>query len=88
MGFHHKSTGRNNHHPYRWTVADDTAREAITTNADGTSITDTDGLYCKCYQTDDDTEWIIIDTDPLTWEQMGGGGGVVGADYIGNMVFS
>lgn len=75
MGFHHLSFGRNNHQPYRWIVSNSADRLDISTNSDGSPITIDDGLYCRCLQLDDLSEWVLSSIDPVEWVAAGGGGG-------------
>lgn len=59
------------HVPYNWTYADETAREAAT----GMELEDVGKLS---RQLDDNTLWMLIDHDPVTWIAIGGGAGGVG----------
>ena len=82
MPWHGKLKDTDIHRIARWVVADATARNAITTNPDGSSITDDDGLYCLCFQIDDGSLWTVTDTSPLTFTQTGGTSTVPDADEI------
>ena len=74
MGFHHLSNGRNNHQPYRWIVDTAEDRASISENQDGMPFKDSDGLYCRCLQLDDLSEWLLSSIDPVEWVSAGGGG--------------
>lgn len=53
--------------PYRWVVADEAERLAITLNPNGTQFTVDNGLYCKCLQTDDGSEYVLSSISPVEW---------------------
>ncbi len=72
MGWHHTFTERNIHMPYRWVVPNEASRLSITTNQDGTELTPTDGLHCKCLQTDTKAEYVVIGINPVQWIKIGG----------------
>ncbi len=69
--------------PYRWIVSDDAERLAILTNPDGSPLTDQDGLYCRLFQTNNNTEWILVNTLPITFVPVNGSGSGTG---IGNSI--
>lgn len=71
MSLHGRSNGRNVHPIHRWTAADQAAREAITTNPDGSTITVTDGLNCLCLQEDTGIFYRLSAITPITWAAAG-----------------
>lgn len=60
----------NVHPPHRWEYADATARGAAT----GFTIDDVGNI---ALQLDDFSYWLLADDSPITWQQVGGGGGAV-----------
>lgn len=76
---HSALTGTNIHVPYRFTYADEAAREAEA----GAVPTD---MGCLALQQDDNSLWILTDDDPLTWVAVADAGGTTQAATI-NFVF-
>lgn len=70
---HNRTTGVDLHITYRWIVADQAAREAITTNPDGSVVTEDSGLYGKLLQTDLGIEYVCTSADPLVFTIVSGG---------------
>ena len=67
MLYHNEMTGADNMHvPYAWTFANQAAREA------GVGV-DASGVGKLARQLDDDSLWMLVGTDPITWKAAGGG---------------
>uniref|UniRef100_B8DS47 Uncharacterized protein n=1 Tax=Nitratidesulfovibrio vulgaris (strain DSM 19637 / Miyazaki F) TaxID=883 RepID=B8DS47_NITV9 len=67
--YHHEQTGPDQIHvPYAWTFANQAARET------GVGV-DASGIGKLARQLDDNSLWMLVDTDPITWKAAGGGGG-------------
>ncbi len=64
---HGALTGTNIHIPYRFTYADTAAREAATPTAAD--------VGCLALQQDDQSLWLLVDDDPLTWVAVADAGG-------------
>lgn len=73
MGTHKSTTGTNVHVAHAFEYADATAREA----AAGLTVADEKKL---ALQLSDFTYWVLVDSDPVTWVAVGGGG----ESYYGN----
>lgn len=58
----------NMHHPYNWIYADTSTREAAT----GFTSDDIGGF---AFQEDDFSIWVLTDDSPVTWSEVGSGGG-------------
>jgi hypothetical protein len=67
MALHRKLSASDIHSSYRFIVADDAERLAVSLNPDGSPITDEDGLYTKLYQKDTNAEYLCTSTNPLTF---------------------
>lgn len=65
---HSALTGTNIHVPYRFTYADETAREAEAGAVPG-------DVGCLALQEDDNSLWMLTDDDPLTWVSVADAGG-------------
>jgi len=73
MPIHRKLSGAEIHAPFRWVVADETERNAVSTNPDGTAISDTDGLHCQLYQEDTGGVYVCTSSSPVTFTLVSGG---------------
>lgn len=63
------------HAPHSWVVADATARAALSV------VSDDVGKYCL--QQDDNSQWMLTDESPATWQELGAGGEVLWSDIAG-----
>lgn len=73
---HSALIGTNVHVAHRFTYADAAAREAATPTASD--------VGCLALQEDNHSLWLLVDDDPLTWQQVGtGAGGITYDEVIG-----
>ena len=80
--FHSRMAGSIIHRPQSWIEADAAARVALTL----TGVAEADKPYYKykiCLQEDDNTLWMLIDTDTMEWVQVG----IEGSSYTGTKTY-
>ncbi len=76
---------RSREDPYRWIVNNEADRLLINENPDGSPLTSEDGLYCRLYQIDNNSEWLLTSTVPPIFSPAsggGGGGGCLGSNCL------
>ncbi len=73
---------RSREDPYRWIVNNEADRLLITENPDGSQFTSEDGLYCRLYQINDNSEWLLTSTLPPIFSPAGGSGSCLGSNCM------